>query len=1029
MALVFSCGIPTSVPILPKELEVRASPSLAVPLGGVKYNLYSGLHGGRLRGGIGSLGDIQGDSWLQDFLADLPGVAVYDYRPPGAGDAQQFLVHYKLDMKDTLGSSGEFDLSEYRGMIDDLTNITMDIDNVAFDFPSIDTKPIEVNIALNEVSAQIGKNMNLTSYLAWLPDKAGKMKFPYDIIKLGIEGNQGQEFSITLQGMESLTLKEGRLKFQFALEEDPKFPLGEGAKLTLSNFALRPDEQSGPISGVQGRGDTVELTSGKSTGETFVDFKEAKLPGKFDLACDLEITGSGHGFFKLWVSPVFESYTISGVEELVLSDEQLASLASTVKQSQEFSRDLGPSFEATVGEGDLKIDTKELFPPLDGAKPGDEPGDEGWNLKLDFSKLFIKQDVSDDGIAGLSLGGSERPLQSGANALDGKTLNSRPVNITGEVRAEIADGTNKLTFQNFPGGIKKDAGVSYEKKVAVQLDVSLYSMVKVAAEYFVGGVDALNQTKDLELTGTDFTAFKPWLNYIKFPANTEADPPDYGLGVVLNIEKLVIAEGLALYVSADKLGLKEVSQPLKNTGDQESAVLYFMNAGGHTITGEELPSEGESLAITVKVGMADATAQEEYLDTGILTIRNLKPDKSVVLEGMKANLSFDWAEMSITPQEHTNEGEDDPLPVYPFAGIFPDQEAGEEGMDLSDMSKGFGFYIPGKTPDGQAEEAAGGETLDARLYIALKRQTLNDAGEWVDDAGGDPDDPGGWHKNLMVSLPDLDFKIKYGDDSLSKNLFTYNPAEQKATGEWTLSTPLDLKGLVEPDAENGDNPFKLYTASSLPEEEKGIPIGNLAAALNESLLGRKEGPLFFEYTVKLASVPGSESGAMLLYPDMLNKRVAASADLLVILPLVFQADPDAEGPVSITIDPDMGDADLFQRSGRDDDGFFDLVVSFGFDIAINDMAGLSVGRLYLRNKTGVPGQEYELPLLDFSKPRNRLFLDSGELKKLKAIYPFIPQAAVEFDPGQVARIGRSFAIGLQSVAINAGGEYTFTTGL
>ena len=118
MAIFLSCGIPTSMPVLPKEVVVKAETSVSVPLGRVNYSLYSGLSGGSMEGKRGSLDDILGASWLQD-LRDS-GITLYDYRPSGAEDdnIQKFLIHYKLDMEDIMGGSGELDLSEYREMLD-----------------------------------------------------------------------------------------------------------------------------------------------------------------------------------------------------------------------------------------------------------------------------------------------------------------------------------------------------------------------------------------------------------------------------------------------------------------------------------------------------------------------------------------------------------------------------------------------------------------------------------------------------------------------------------------------------------------------------------------------------------------------------------------------------------------------------------------------------------------------------------------------------------------------------------------------
>jgi hypothetical protein len=1052
IALIPACGIPTSMPILPKEVVIKANPSVSMPLGQVNYSLYSGLSGGNMNGRKGSLDDILGASWLEDLLEQ--GIALYDYRPSEAEDdgTQIFLVHYRLDMEDSLGRAGELDLNEYREMIEELTGTPTAIDDVSFEIPSMNvTELFDVTIPLGEVTQQIDDNLGSLQFdTAYLPvvNGSSKYEFPYDLSQ--ISENVNKDFSVTLQGLEALTIKKGILIFEFTLRYGtmpPAPPLGPGSKLELSGFQLKPDINSNPIPNVKVIGNgSVTLDSDGDTGKLSIDLSGAELPQKFDLVCSLAITGNGYGFFDLDVKPRFEDdFIISGARALELSDAQLASLAYTFQMTHPVGGDLGPSFNATVGTGNLEIDIAELFPPLKTAGPNDE----GWDLELDLSGLEIRQDPAlnphpINTIKGLSLGGPGQPLHSGDNDLKGKTLNYNPVIIDGKATVSIpkaGDGKRKLTFR-IPEGIPDVYG---PKQVVVRMDVSRLSEVKVKAADF--GLDRVDQEIDQDL-GDDFSAFRDWLNYIQFE-RTAADPPDSGLGLVLDIETLSIVGGLGLYINAPAFGLTNIFQPLENSKGQESAKLIFTSksndgSGGYTLRGKDLPDQGEPLHITVKLGMKDPAAQKLYEDTGIMTMKDVEPGSSIVLQDAVARLLFDWTKMSVKPRPHTNEEDsDDPLPTYPFAGTFPD----EEGIDLSDMPKGLGFYIP--------DEAKGeaGKGLDARLYIGLKRQSLNEDGEWVDDPEnpGSVDDPYEWGKNLVIKLPNLDFRFKYSDDTKSDNLFTYEQNSQKDTGEWTFSSPLEkiMKALedtenpeldgpvIMEDPENKANPFKLYTSSSLPEEDKAIPLGNFAEAFNEALIGGKEGPLYFEYTVELANVPGEnegteEPGEILLYPEMLRKKIVFSVDLLLIIPLKFQANPDAgEGvPVVMTIDPDLGDEDLFGREGPDDNEFFDMVTSFGFDLAIKNVAGLSAGKFFLENKSDVKKLKYRLPLLDFANPHSsNFFLDSGEMEKIKSIWPFIPQVALEFTSGDVVRIERNFNIELQSITVKADGEYTFETGL
>jgi hypothetical protein len=1038
------------MPILPKEMAVKAEPSVTIPLGQVNYNLYSGLHSGRMTG-TGSLKDILGASWVEDLLDQ--GVALYDYRPPGETDdnIQRFLVHYKLDMQDILGGSGDLEMDEYREMLDELTGTETEIDDVSFEIPSMNMEePFDVKIPLGEVTQQIDSNIGaIAPATAYLPvqNDTTQYVFPYDILK--IPENSAVNFSITLDGLESLTLQDGKLNFKFTLHYSDE-SLKPKSHLELHNFRLQTDAASAPIQNVTAEKNSVVLDSDTpdqdATGSLSIFFAGAELPQKFDLVCALEIVGSGTGYFELKIEPAFEDYTISGVRGLELTPEQIASLAH--KLDPEITHDIGGSlgdtFQATVGEGTLEIDTSEVFPPLAAAGPGDE----GWNLEMNLSKLSIKQNPNPVNIEGLSLGdGTASPLAAGPNDLQGAELNNQTVRIGGIISASIPGGTNKLTFQNFPGGIEKGATVTYEKPVKVNMDVSLLSTVTATAEDIGMNKDSLEQAITQEL-GEDFTAFKEWLNYIHFPAGTDGK----GLGVVLEIEELTMPGNLGLYIRAEDFGLvdtNEVFQPLVNDTDPASgdklpgATLKFLNKddGGYKLEGDTLP---ESVFIEIQLGMQNKADQERYEAEEILTFTNVVPGLTLGMTGGLARLAFDWDKMSIKPKDHIN-GEDDSLPDYPFKGTFPDKDKGEDGIDLSSMPKDLGFYIP-EEGAGENNSEDGGEGVQARLYISLERKIRGKDGEWKEDTSGSDD---GWNENLRVNLPSLDFRIKYGDGENDRgdNLFTKTAEEQPGTvtGRWTAPEPVEkvLERMKSPDDDGGppriytdeenlDNPFYIYTGDSLPKEG-AIPLGNLASELNKNFGGKD---LFFEYSVELTGIPeedggdGGEDGEILLYPVMFEKKIVVSVDMLLIVPLIFQAkiEPGTEEPIVMTIDPDV-DGDIFQRANAGDNGYFDMVTSFGFNVATKNAAGLSAGQLFLENKTDVEEQKYELLVFDFAEPRNNLSLDGDKLEKIKEIWPFIPQASIRFAPGAIVRIERGLNIKLQSVTLRAGGEYTFETGL
>jgi hypothetical protein len=200
----------------------------------------------------------------------------------------------------------------------------------------------------------------------------------------------------------------------------------------------------------------------------------------------------------------------------------------------------------------------------------------------------------------------------------------------------------------------------------------------------------------------------------------------------------------------------------------------------------------------------------------------------------------------------------------------------------------------------------------------------------------------------------------------------------------------------------------------------------LAAEFNDTIKKGKEWR--FDYTAELVDIKdrsGGDQGAILLYPDMLRKRLVASVDLLMIVPLIFKAGDEG---AAMAIDPDTGDKDIFQRTGPDDNKYFDAVTSLAFNVVIKN-AGLNAGQLFLENKITANQRKYKLLIVDLAKPDNNLSLDGNGLEDIRGIWPFIPQASIVLEPRDELRIRRSFNIDLQSVTVKVGGEYTFETGL
>jgi hypothetical protein len=530
-----------------------------------------------------------------------------------------------------------------------------------------------------------------------------------------------------------------------------------------------------------------------------------------------------------------------------------------------------------------------------------------------------------------------------------------------------------------------------------------------------------------------------------------AAEPDKGLGLELEIGTLDVPEGLGLIIHAPAFGLDNVYRPLVNVGSGSNAKLIFSSNGdnypedgsrnnnadnteGHKLWGKHLPDsapdpedEGKEKAIAtidVRLGWEDTNGRWKPASEGEMTMREVKPGSTIRFENARAKMLFGWEKMSVKPQPSEDENSD--LPTYPFTGSFPEDD---EGIDLSDMPTGLVFNPP--------------EALKAQLYISLERgPTPPSGGKWEKDPPQE-----GWDTNLDVDLPNLEFYVKYGkdgsEDNRSGNLFA-GLAPKKGTDAWALSKPLGefLKVKANPesseyaimkDPENGDNPFKLYTASELPEPGKAIPMKDLGAALNRVLSGEKKERLFFDYTATLAgnldeATGEVEDGEILLYPSILEKTLKVSADLLIIVSMKFKASPykldESNNLVIVDINSDLGNSDLFGRTPNDN-GYFDDIKFLGFDITSKNVLGLKAGEIYLENGHE-RGSFKPQPIFNLAGGSSSLFLNEDELK---ANNPFIPKLSIRLKPGDTVEIERGFSVKLESITVRVGGEHTFDTGL
>jgi hypothetical protein len=502
-----------------------------------------------------------------------------------------------------------------------------------------------------------------------------------------------------------------------------------------------------------------------------------------------------------------------------------------------------------------------------------------------------------------------------------------------------------------------------DAKVKVSVDFEKFSEITVKPEDF-----GLELGQDIE--PQDISDIQDMVDYIKFSQGVENDLL-HGVGLYLNFTELEGLESMQMEVDVPALGLKtaktldkKLYQYPEKPENNNNIVFTNTASGGYKF----YPGDVSGGKMTFGVNLTPEKPEDKtlYTNFGLLTLRNISPGGNIKVKGV-VNLIFDWVEASIKPPEENSN----------FGGSYPDLDKGEKGIDLSAVAGYKGLNL---------------KEVNAWLFISCPLV------------------------GTITLDPSLNFYAHFGKD------FVPGSGENLITTKGVVGTegPKIIADPVKPGGDGDDEETMAIYSGKIPEE--GGYFLDLKGVLNSVLSGTNTGELYFEYDIALL---GAGQTGIVVTPDIFDEegKLTVTVDIILELPLsLVAAEQENGGPTQIILeDIDLGSEDLFGRSSASDNSFFDMVSSFEFEISLRNLTGISMGKVKLVNNLGDPDTEYSIPIVDLSKPVQKIAPNIEELKK---IYPFIPKVVIEFDSGRSLQIDRGCSIGVNSISVKAGVEQT-----
>jgi hypothetical protein len=162
-------------------------------------------------------------------------------------------------------------------------------------------------------------------------------------------------------------------------------------------------------------------------------------------------------------------------------------------------------------------------------------------------------------------------------------------------------------------------------------------------------------------------------------------------------------------------------------------------------------------------------------------------------------------------------------------------------------------------------------------------------------------------------------------------------------------------------------------------------------------------------------------------------KLKIEAYLIIVVPMAFKVDVDFLTLTWTANELGLANSDLFNRSGKDDGGYFDYLDTFNIsslDLTMKtknmDLFDTGDGKVFLRNKkTG--GDDFSLEVFDLINKEQKITLDSERIEEIKnEVFPFVPdlELVIPRPKGDgILLFKRGFKVSLESVGFSPELEY------
>ncbi|AEF83755.1 putative lipoprotein [Treponema primitia ZAS-2] len=554
----------------------------------------------------------------------------------------------------------------------------------------------------------------------------------------------------------------------------------------------------------------------------------------------------------------------------------------------------------------------------------------------------------------------------------------------GEIKLKIQDGTNLNVAESIriSGTIKikitPGAAISgiVSKEIKRPLDAKIEVLTFASVTVSVwDAASPTHSTLEHEMI-EDLGEISQWIHTLVFNPKREGMGEDEAEGVGISLEFDECIKDMKMKVEIPVFDIEETKDLYAKHPDKPP-IVFTNTSSDYPIT-EHNPYGGfewvipdnkyiEDNKIKFKITISPTDGHGDYDAVNKwLTLKDLAVNDgdgaAVELDPIvgQASLILDWYSALVRPG---GDGEDQGN----FIGKIPDDD---DGMPLSDAVQYNGILF---------------EICKAYLYIS----------------------------GPSSIEPVLSFESAYRDssDTIIEGP-TITPEEDQygeVIGKLVGKFP-DLEQMVTP-----QESFPIFNGSAgdiFQDSEQPPYVMDITEIINDSLR-EQYAALFLSYKINISN--GSDDGVWIIHEEI-EDDVKITVNIFIDTPLKFMPNGDAPGSM-IMQDVDLGDDDLFWRSGPEDNSYFDYVKYLNLKINMNNV-GFTSGNLKLVNRD----EQYPvvIPILALGQ----LVQDvTPELDTLKNTYPFVPDLVLEF-PTEKFQLNKGCSINFE-FGITVVAEYEF----